>query len=71
MGEIIVTGQELGLELCRALGLDSNKVRGIKIEAEIGHAATIIVKTFMHDSEADGLKECIEKYNLVPSEAAK
>ena len=66
----VTTGQELGLELCRVLGLDSNKVRGIKIEAEVGHAAVITVKNFIHDSETAEIKECLEKYYLVSSELA-
>lgn len=56
-------GRALGLELCRALGIDAANVVGITVRAYVGEAATVAV-TYRTDD--DIFSDALAEYELVP-----
>lgn len=62
----IVTGNDLGIALCAALGIDATaqKVSNITISAQAGDVATVTISRWIDVDEGRGLKEIVEKYDL-------
>lgn len=60
----IVTGCELGVELCRVLKLDPKVTADITIISKPGDVARVEVKRFVTSDEARSIAEVLERYEL-------
>lgn len=62
----IIGGNDLGIALCAALGIDAvaSKVSKITISAPAGDVASVTIVRWIDDEEADKIKEIFEKYEL-------
>lgn len=60
------TGRDFGGELCKALGLEPDKVKRIQVDVEAGEVAIVRVWEFVPDKEAKCLVETCTKYELCP-----
>ncbi len=69
MERLHMSGIELGLELCRALGIDSGGVTSIVIDCGINGAATLTVKRYLKWTDGDAIRQVIDRYELVKPES--
>lgn len=57
---------ELGLALCKALGLDSEwHVYSIEMSCKVGEVATVTVGRFLEHKDVRKMKRILEHYELV------
>lgn len=61
---MVKTGSELGIEICKALGIDPKNVRSLKLVCEPDTLATLHLEMNVSNSLADTVK----RYDLVSYE---
>ncbi|MCK5020863.1 MAG: hypothetical protein KAS32_27835 [Candidatus Peribacteraceae bacterium] len=62
-----ITGDSAAIKVCEALGIDTNDVSSLVIDLTCNAVATIAVKRFMTNDQADQLVEILpEVYRLEP-----
>ena len=61
----IVTSDDLGTRLCRALGLELTKVTNLHIDIEWGDVVMVRADMLMTDAESGELVEMAQDYRLV------
>ena len=59
-------GNEIGLEICRKLGIDPSSVTSIDIRLEAGGLAKVTVMTIITAADGANIAGLIKHYNLVP-----
>jgi hypothetical protein len=66
----VVSGTAIGLELCRALGIDPKPVRRICLDCQIGKEAVVKTESFamLDDKRLDVLKQKCSGYKVVEGE---
>ncbi|WP_448647094.1 hypothetical protein [Pseudomonas mohnii] len=67
-----VMGRDIGMQLCKILGLDPGLVADIKLNLEPFSVATVEVTRVLTHDEADALVQVVEQYDFikrVPSDA--
>lgn len=67
-----VMGRDIGMQLCKILGLDPGLVADIKLNLERCSVATVEVTRVLTRDEADALIQIVEQYDFikrVPSDA--
>ena len=67
-GPPLVLGRDLGTQLSAILGLDSNKVRRITVDAPCDDFALVTVEMYTYDQEAKDIAELVKRYNLSEAE---
>lgn len=69
-----VMGRDIGMQLCKILGLDPNLVADIRLNIERCSVATVEVTRVLTRDEADALVHVVEQYEFVkrvPSDAER
>lgn len=69
-----VMGRDIGMQLCKILGLDPGLVADIKLNLEPFSVATVEVTRVLTRDEADALIQVVEQYEFVkrvPSDAER
>lgn len=61
----ILTGSQLGQDLCDALGIDANDVSGITVTCEAGRSAEVAVRRFVRDESAGKIQQVLKHYILI------
>ncbi len=64
-----VTTQEVGAELCNALGINPDTTRAITINFTAGDTVWIDITTIGTDQTTGNIIDIVTRYNLVPAEA--
>lgn len=67
-----VMGRDIGMQLCKILGLNPNLVADIKLNLDRCSVATVEVTRVLTSDEADALVQIVEQYDFikrVPSDA--
>ena len=62
----ILTGNQLGTLLGKALGLDLKLVRSITVHCNTGDLAVVTVERLVRGVDADRLNAVLEQYELSP-----
>ena len=65
MSDALVTGRDLGLVICEALGIDSKDVSAIVINCHADAAATVTVHRFVRESGREALRRELRFFGLV------
>jgi ribosomal protein S24E len=60
----LLSGIELGTALCKALGLDANRVVSVSLNMEAGGMATATVTHLVDDKAAGDFLKVVEGYEL-------
>ena len=61
----LISGQKLGSEMCKALGVNPSDVISIRITGAVDEVAQVVITRMIHDEELDGLRGVIAQYGLV------
>ena len=61
---MVATGRGFGEELCKALGLESRKVRRVQLDVEAGGIAMVKVWEYVEEKEAGDMVEICREYEL-------
>ena len=59
-------GLSVGIEVCKALGLDPENVHSVHINLDAGNVADIEIKRFLVTSEIGPILEVLKKYEIKP-----
>ena len=63
----IIRGDQIGLEICQALGIDERQTRSINIDLTAGNVGEITIRRFMTDKDGERIfKILTERYEIVP-----
>jgi len=62
---VVTLGNELGLEILRALKIPNQGVRGIDIKIYVNAVATITIERMIYQEAVDNLVTVFDKYELV------
>lgn len=64
-----VTGNKMGLEMCRALGLDPDDVIGFTLEVRVDCVPNLTVIHYAWDSNVEAFSRTLSKYKLLPRDS--
>lgn len=70
----VAMGRDIGVQLCKILGLDPSLVADIRLNIERCNVATVEVTRVLTRDEADDLLRMVEQYEFVkrvPSDAER
>jgi hypothetical protein len=59
---------DFGIELCKALGLDSSKTKDIIIVCRADSVVRIHTISYLHEEETEGVLNLMRKYTLTEDE---
>jgi len=65
-----ITGRNIGPEICKALGIEGQRVRAIDIHIAAGQIVTVTVERLMNEDEGERLIPVLDRYELVEKPVA-
>ena len=68
MASRVVADRDFGLDLCKALNLDSSKTRTITIISEPNNVVKINIEQYLLDTEAPKIIDIIMKFKYLPED---